>query len=753
MEGKNKICLSFIILLVLCGKKVKEDVEITSESFTIRYLGKDVLRSGRIKFLKVNVSVEQILGGYFKFKEEVSKASYAKLFKTGEVQSEIGTARLRIRREGEVTIISVEKLEGDFNRVELEFDCFDDEHFLGLGEWFDSVDARGKVRRIWTQEGHISRGEGEDKAFPIWEFTTYFPAPYFLSTRFYAFMLKTTSMSIFDMCRDETWKVQVDDTDFEIVLIHGERPLDIILKFTELEGIPPVPPKWAFSPWIDSIKGQDRVLSEAEFIRENKIPCSVIWTEDWRGGREMGFGVYTIGGWGKEPDRSLYSDIEELAGKLNSMGFKFLAYFNTFLVKGREEYEEAFRKGYLVRTTSGIFHAVAPEGEAALLDLTNPSAREWMKGIMRKIADLGFSGWMADFGEWLPYNAQLYDGRWGAEAHNEYPILWQELNKEFWDEYTHTGDYIFFTRSGYIGTQGLSPVVWPGDQNTDWMFSDGLPSVIPAGISAGIMGVVMFGPDIAGYTSLPGLMPTSTKELYIRWTQQGAFSPVMRTHHGVMPEDNWRYNKDKETLEIFKKYAEIHSKLFPYLYSYAKRREPIIRHVFVEFPEVVDIMDERMEGWEGSWLDYEYMLGEYMLIAPVVKEGATRRKLYLPEGSWYDFFSDKRFEGGKFVEVSAPLQKIPVFIRGIIPLLASAPDTFVEVDEHDIETLDEGHLVLLITPGTWRFDLYDGTLIETQPSPCGKKIVEAEGDNIEVNVGCLKVRISGRERKYTIRAL
>jgi alpha-glucosidase (family GH31 glycosyl hydrolase) len=565
--------------------------------------------------------------------------------------------------------------------------------------------------------------------------------------------------------------VDIWDTDFSFIIFSGETPLDIVNEHSSFVGRPPLPPKWAFAPWIDEIKGQERVLNTAKFLRENHIPSSVIWTEDWRGGEEKGLGVYTIGGWGKTYDKELYPDLEKLANDLHNMGFKFLAYFNTFIKEGSEEYEEANEKGYLVKVEDGeVFLSTAPEGNVGLLDLTNPEAREWMKNIMWKVADFGFDGWMADFGEWLPYNALMWDGSSGAQAHNEYPVLWHRLNREFWDEYSSKkgkpGDYVFFTRSGYTGTQGISPVVWPGDQNTDWTLADGLPSVIPAALSIGICGVAIWGSDIAGYTGLP-IMPTSTKELYIRWTELGAFSPVMRTHHGVMVEDNWRFNKDKETIKLFKKYAQIHAKLFPYIYTFANQSTstgyPIMRHLYLQFPEEsLKILNSD----DANILDYQYMFGDSILVAPIYEEGATSRKIFLPKGTWFDFFTGEKYGGNSIVEVQAPLDKIPAFIkeRSIIPMLSEAPDTFVGgLTATGIKILREDRLeVILAGKGNSSLTLYDGTTFEVSwGEACTNQLTVADRTEnslttcettandvcIQTPAGIVNIKIRGNSKK------
>jgi alpha-glucosidase len=257
---------------------------------------------------------------------------------------------------------------------------------------------------------------------------------------------------------------------------------------------------------------------------------------------------------------------------------------------------------------------------------------------------------MADYGEWLPVDAELSSKEDAEAAHNRYPVDWQKLNERVLGD-----DQLSFVRSGYLGSQPIKhQVMWGGDQLTEFNPRDGLATVPVIGITLGLSGMPYFGSDIGGYTTPPNHNP-STKELFFRWTTVGAFSPIMRTHHGTSPMLEWNFQKDAETLAHYGRWARLHQKLYPYLKAAADEAAatgtPMMRGLMLGFPT-----DDAAWSIKDEWL-----LGPSLLVAPVVTESATARDVYFPSGRWIPLLGGAPVDGGQTTSVDAPVTEIPVY--------------------------------------------------------------------------------------------
>jgi alpha-glucosidase (family GH31 glycosyl hydrolase) len=416
----------------------------------------------------------------------------------------------------------------------------------------------------------------------------------------------------------------------------------VLARHAELDGKPPVPPPFVFAPWNDAVRGAANVRAVAQKLRQNHVPSSAIWTEDWAGGEASGDQYHLTYDW--TVDRALYPDAEALADELHGAGFKWLGYFNTFAPTDGDH----FRPEYLIHHDDGtpyLFDSVQFGKQSSLVDLANPAAADWMAQAMRAALAIGFDGWMADYGEWMPVDLA------GEAAHQQYPVAWQKLNERVLGD-----DQIAFVRSGFTGSQAIAhQVVWAGDQSTDFDVGDGLPSVLPIELGLGVAGLPFVGSDVAGYMTTGG-HPAATKELFFRWSVLGALSPLMRTHHGAAPDQNWRFDSDDETLAHWKRWATVHTQLHPLLLAAATEASrtgaPLVRQLALGFP------DDAVAWGVAD----EYLLGPSLLVAPVLQMGQTARPVYLPAGHWVRLFGPPLVvEGPTQVMVDAPLGELPVF--------------------------------------------------------------------------------------------
>lgn len=612
------------------------------------------------------------------------------------------TLALDERQNLEVTLEAPAAPEGEATLTSLSFACPAQERFYGLGSQSYAAEHRGWRVPMWTREQGIGKVTNPLVGFNGALEDAYAPMGWLASSRGYGLLLGTSERSVFELCseREDAWRLETFAPRLRFVLLHDPEPKGLLGGLTQYTGRPSPPVPWTFAPWNDSLMTPERVLGLAALLRDNDIPASAMWVEDWIGGEDEGFTGYHLN-YVWYPDRERWPDMEGMIGQLHEQGFQFLGYFNPFVRVESPMWQEALEGDFLVRKADGEPYLLIDPifKDASLVDLTHPGALEWLRGYQLEAAAIGLDGWMADYAEWLPYDAVMHDGRSGAQVHNLYPLLWQQANRDNLEEAYPEGGFTFFARSGYAwtggGTSGLAPVVWAGDQNTSWDAGDGIKTVVPIGLNLGMSGVGVFTHDIGGYAS--AITPPTTRELWFRWVELGAFSPVMRTHHGAKDLENWMLDRDEASLAHWKRYAIEHTRLYPYLMSLAMEAVqggvPMFRHTALEFPQDPTAPE----------LHYQYMLGDALLVAPVLEEGAAQVRLWLPEGRWASWWDGAVLEGPAWHSVDAELGEIPVFLRAgaLVPRLLEAPDTLAPASAPGVTTLESlgSDLELLVFAG------------------------------------------------------
>ncbi|MFW6087866.1 MAG: TIM-barrel domain-containing protein, partial [Myxococcota bacterium] len=541
--------------------------------------------------------------------------------------------------------------------------CDEEGSFHGFGEQYNATEQPGEAFTLMVTEQGIGR-EGNVRALEGDAHTTYFPMPYYLDVRGHGTLFSTDHRVDVDVCKTDpeaAWFEAVAGEPLEWVVFHGPTPSDVIRQLGEVVGRPRQPPDWAWDLWISKQGGEGEVLDEAAKLQANDVPAGVLWSQDWSGLR-MNAG----GGFGVEyrwaADETLYPDLAALTTQLeDDYGMRFLGYANPFVDANLTDFFPAMRDmGLLIENEAGEAYVfTAPNGESSHPDFTDPAARDFVQQALVDMVEVhGMDGWMSDFGEWNPLDAVMDSGVDPRAYHNRYPVEWHAVVRDALEEARPGGDYVTFARSGWTGVQGVAMIHWVGDQEANWSETDGLPTVVPALINLGLAGQPYVTHDIAGFSGGP-----STKELYQRWTELGAFTPIMRTHEGNQRDENWNWNggpegDDAETIAHFGRFARVHEALGPELVALATEAAttglPMVRHLMLEFPDDPDTYR----------VDDQYMLGDALLVAPVVTEGAVSRDVYLPPGTWYHVWTGDRHEGGQTVTVDAPIGSPPVFSRG-----------------------------------------------------------------------------------------
>ena len=558
------------------------------------------------------------------------------------------------------------------DRLSMNFECEENDRFFGLGAHV-SVEHRGYSIPIWVAEqghGKVDRDETTPIFFLVGDhYTSYNPVPFALMNRPLGLYLDTNERSHYELCRyDGNLRLEVEGPSFDLVVYRRDSMRDTLSDFTEDTGRVEVPPRWNLAPVIDAGGGPDKVRQLAQLARDEGIPASAIWVEDWVGVLQAAGGEHLHYNW--EVDFDMYPDFPVMTEDMAAQGLRFLTYVSPYIPSDTNAAQAGLEGGFVVKDSTGEPVLIEyPWGAPPYyFDIMAPDAPDWFRTFVAEADKLGIDGWMADFGEALPYDGRLGDGRTGKEAHNDYPRHWSSTNLEAWKALRPDDDFMLFTRSGYTGTAARTRIHWLGDQMSSYDRNDGFGSVIPLYISAGLSGIPLTHSDVGGYVTTIG--HRRTPELWTRWLQLEAFTPVLRTHHGSNPGDVVQWYSTEDSRRLFKRYALWHQRLLPYFLAITEEASrtghPTCRPIWWGQEEREDLFQ----------IDTELLVGEHLLIAPILEEGGTSRDVVFPSrqwSRWMDFASP--LEAPIQVEsltVNAELEEPILFVGpgAAIPMLA-----------------------------------------------------------------------------------
>ena len=610
------------------------------------------------------------------------------------------------------------------------------EHFFGFGEKYDGVDQAGKAVRMLTFDDPGTKGDHSYKV-----------APWFISTRGYGFHLDSSAQSVFDMRAGAPNRYvilnQFGTLGFNVV--YGPQLTDVLSRYTSYSGRPFLPPAWVFGPWISSDvwRSGGEVRYAVTQFRNRGIPASAfVFDSPWETAyNDFRFNMVQFG-----KDATIdgvhyqgFASVIEMMNFLRSNGLKAICWMTPFVnVKSIDEnilgqnlgkarnYDDGASHDFFVRASQNGPALIVPwwKGKGSPVDFTNPAARQWLTDQLRALLaqtnvvnrsgamEPAIGGFKTDDGEsgngpntYIPTTATYADGRTGIEMQNGYCL---EYLKSVSSVLGRNG--ILFARSGFTGSQAF-PGSWAGDNEPN--FGDnGLPGVIVAGLSAATSGFAIWSHDIGGYQDTnPSLSPPN---LFIRWTQFGCFTPIMQMHRQVTKELQYPWRYGAEALQNYQFFANLHTRLFPYIYSYAKQASdtgiPIIRPL---------VLLNQTDANTFS-LQHTYLFGNELLVAPMITPDANARQVYLPAGTWLDFWSNQRHAGEQNINWTNNQQtQMPLFVRqgAIIPMLLTDVQTLCDanyVNNPNIKTPDTGLQFWIYPDQKSQFMVFDGTDIQCE---------------------------------------
>lgn len=508
--------------------------------------------------------------------------------------------------------------------------------------------------------------------------------PFFITLKekgVYGIFYDNTFRSYFNFGKENNgyYSFGSDDGNLDYYFIGGASMAEIVTSYTYLTGRMPLPQKWTLgyhqSRW--GYDSEETFRGIARQLRDHRIPCDAIHFDiDY-------MERYKVFTW----DKTRFTDARTLLLDLKNQGIKAVTIIDpgVKVEKDYPIYEEGIAGGYFAKTPQGdtYVNAVWP-GDAVFPDFGRPEVRSWWGEQLRFYTELGVTGVWNDMNEPASFNGPLPDDivftdedspASHAQMHNVYGHNMAKATYEGWKKLTGKRPFVI-TRACYSGSQKYT-TAWTGDNQSLWTH---LRMAIPQQCNLGLSGMAFIGTDIGGFGA------DTTPELMARWVQAGCFSPLFRNHcaKGSMNQEPWLFGE--EVLSIYRKYVELRYSLLPYFYDLCRVCEqtglPIIRPLVLHYENDTNVRN----------MNDEFLVGESLLIAPVVDQGVTKRLVYLPEGIWYDYWTHEEYQGGQYYPVDAPIDVCPIFVKAG-SILPKAPAQMY------VGQITDPELILEVWPG------------------------------------------------------
>lgn len=529
-----------------------------------------------------------------------------------------------------------------------------EENFFGMGDKASELNLRGKRMQNWNTDAY---------SYSKYQDPLYRTIPFYISINegmAHGIFFDNTFRSHFDFGHENPSKTSfwADGGEMQYYYIHGPHMMDVVKRYHTLTGTHPMPPMWALGyhqcRW--SYYPEKRLKEIGRQFRERKIPCDALYLDiDYMDG-------YRCFTWNKKYFPNPKKMIKELADD----GFKMVVMIDPG-IKVDDNYwvfKEGKDKKYFCRRSDDYFMEghVWP-GRCQFPDFTNPEVREWWGGLYQELVDMGVAGIWNDMNEPAVFGSGTfpddvrhnYDGYRGShrKAHNVYGMQMVRATFEGLRKLQKNKRTFTITRAGYSGVQRYA-LVWTGDNVASWEHLQmGLRQMQRLSVS----GISFCGTDIGGFSGEPG------PELFTRWIQLGVFSPFMRAHSAgdTNEREPWSFGEPYESIN--RKFIELRYKLLPYIYS------AFWEHHKHGFPVLRPVVMHEQQNIKNHYREDEFTFGDKILVCPVLMPDVTERKVYLPKGSWYQYWTHELLEGGEEVTVSAALDTMPVFVKAgsVIP--------------------------------------------------------------------------------------
>lgn len=559
--------------------------------------------------------------------------------------STIGTELFKAMHPKTIPFLFTQRISDTSRSIAASFSLYPDEKIYGCGESFTALNKRGQKLVLFTTDTQ-SAATGQ----------IYKPIPFFISSRGHGMFLHSSSPVTMDFAHlfDGSKIIYCGEDQLDLFFFIGS-PAEILSAYTAITGRSPLPPLWSFGLWMSrfTYSSQTEVLQIADKLRKHQIPCDVIHID--AGWFEKGINCdYCF-------DKKNFPDPPAMIAELKEKGFRTSLWQIPYYSPRNPVFSEVVQKNLFIKNNRGGLAT-----EDAILDFSNPQAREWYAEKIESLLRMGVSVIKADFGEAAPVHGWYASGKSGFYEHNAYPLRYTQLLNDITQKIT--GENIIWARSAWAGGQ-RNPVHWSGDPEVS---DTGMAGTLRAGLSLGLSGFSFWSHDMGGFSSAP------EEELFKRWAFFGLLSSHSRIH-GLPPREPWEFSED--FLNTFRKIAELKYRLMPYIYTQAalasKHGLPLLKALLLNYPDDPTC-------W---YIDDQYLLGDHILVAPLMEKNKNSRIVYLPEGKWTDYQTRKVYEGKQWVTiVVAELPGIMLVENGsLIPHIELAQSTaFINWDNIEL---------------------------------------------------------------------
>jgi alpha-D-xyloside xylohydrolase len=636
------------------------------------------------------------------------------------------TLRLRLEFPQAVARLSIEQSASESYRLKLvpeqggervayfrltpEIDA--GEGLYGLGGVSDHVNHRGTRRAMQIElQAEVDSGYND----------MHVPIPFAIGTKGWGLFVESRHPGAWDMAASQPDRIAAlvgtgpdSRQGLSFHLFSAAHPLDVTKKYYEVTGFPGLPARWALGPWLwrDDHVTQAQILADCASLRDLDLANNGIWAD-----RPYSTGISTF-----DFDKKTFPDPAAMLRTVRELGFAFALWHSPYIDDSDPATatlsQEAKAGGFYPPQVGILF---TKWGQP--IDFSNPAASAWWQRNLQRYSDAGVVGYKLDYGEdvqiGLPGGRNVWRFFDGSDERTGQATFKLGYHRVFFETLPRDGGFLL-CRVGTYGGQRYGCVIWPGDMDAnmarygerrrersgkEYVSIGGLPATVIYGLSLGPSGYPFYGADTGGYRHAP-----PDKETFVRWFEQTALSSVMQVGTG---SDNVPWETppdtdfDAQVLALYRVYARLHLRLWPYEWTLAQRiaadGRPIQRPLGLAYPEL------------GEHPDDVYLFGDDLLVAPVVDHGAREKRVIVPPGRWVDWWQGSSLKGPGAHLVPAPLGVLPLYVRegAIVPLLRPTIDTLLpttQPDRVDSYATTPGLLYPRVVPGpASTFALFDGS--------------------------------------------